>query len=412
MKKNITRIAAILAATSGLVTAAPAHAESDALQKFLIDDATPYVDVRYRFENVDQDGFADDANASTIRTKLGYKTGKLHGFSGVVEVENVARLGGEAYNDTVNGKTSRPVVADPDGTEINQAYLAYTGIDDTTVVLGRQAVNLDNQRHIGTVDWRQNDQTYDAVAVVNNSIPDTTLLYGYVANVNRTDGETNLHTSSHLFNAAYGGWDFGKLSAYAYLLDLDDAALASLDSNTYGLSFAGDVAVADNTKVLYSAEYARQTDSNDNPINYDADYYHLTAGTSISGIAAKVGYEVLGSDSGTASFQTALGTNHKFNGWADMFAGGTPANGLEDIYGSLGYTVSSGDVAGLKLLATYHDFSADEGSADYGKEIDAKISKDFMEHYNVTLQYADFNADSASVYADTRKMWLQLGAKF
>jgi hypothetical protein len=32
---------------------------------------------RYRFENVDQDGISDDANASTVRLRLNYRTGPV-----------------------------------------------------------------------------------------------------------------------------------------------------------------------------------------------------------------------------------------------------------------------------------------------------------------------------------------------
>ena len=47
------------------------------------------------------------------------------------------------------------MVADPDGTEINQALLRYDHTKGNAVV-GRQRINLDNQRFIGSVAWRQN----------------------------------------------------------------------------------------------------------------------------------------------------------------------------------------------------------------------------------------------------------------
>ncbi|MDG1287252.1 MAG: alginate export family protein [Rickettsiales bacterium] len=400
-----------------MVAMSPAYAsETDVMQKFLIDDATPYIDVRYRFEHVDQAGFGKDANASTLRTKLGYKTGTLEGFSGVVEIENVAEMGGETYNDTINGKTAYPVVADPDGTEVNKAYLQFTGIDDTVLRVGRQDHNLDNQRFIGTVGWRQNDQMYDSAAIINSSLPDTTLVYSYVDNVNRIFSDDHpfgdLDTNTHVINASYDGWDFGKLTGYGYLIDLDDAAVAGLSSKTFGARFTGSTPIDENVKLLYTAEYARQSEHGDNPIDYSADYYTLEGGLAYAGLTAKAGFESLGSDNGgTVSFQTPLATLHKFNGWADKFLA-TPATGLEDIYGSLFYKASgtgSEIVDGTTFGVIYHDFSAETGGANYGNEWDAVIKRNFMDHYSVMLKYADYDADTLST--DTEKFWFQLGAK-
>ncbi len=415
-KKAIHIVTALLATTSAL-SVSPAYAEStDLLKKALVDDATPYIDLRYRFENVDQSGLAKEANASTLRTKLGYKTGKLYDFSATVEVEDVTYLGDDNFNDTINGKTTYPTVADPDSTEINHAFLTYTGIADTVLQVGRQPHNLDNQRFIGTVGWRQNDQTYDSAAIINSSIPDTTLIYSFVKNVNRIfSGEHplgDLDTNTHVINASYSGIPYGKLTGYGYLIDLNDSAVFGLSSKTFGVRFAGDAEVQKDVKLLYTAEYARQSDYADNPTNYSADYYDVEGGVSFKGLAARVGYEVLGSDNGgTVSFQTPLATLHKFNGWADKFLT-TPAAGLEDLYAGASYKVNGTGSAidGTKLAVVYHDFSADTGGADYGTEWDASIGQTFMDHYSLLLKYADYNADTFAT--DTQKIWVQLGIKF
>ncbi|MBV1933804.1 MAG: hypothetical protein KUG59_03880, partial [Parvibaculaceae bacterium] len=152
----------MLMSTSALV---PAMAQDDDLAKALTEGDIS-LDVRYRYETVEQDGFANDATASTLRTKLGYKTGSFYGFAGLVEIENVAEIGNDDdYNSTTNGNGAYPVVADPSGTEINQAALFYTGFDNTTLIGGRQKIQFDNQRFVGAVGFRQNDQTFDGVTV-------------------------------------------------------------------------------------------------------------------------------------------------------------------------------------------------------------------------------------------------------
>jgi len=59
----------------------------------LFTQGKPILDARYRFENVDQDNALRDANAQTLRTRAGFQSGKWYGLSGLVEVDNVSRLG-------------------------------------------------------------------------------------------------------------------------------------------------------------------------------------------------------------------------------------------------------------------------------------------------------------------------------
>lgn len=414
-RKKVVLFAGVVCATVGFSANAT---ESASLEKALTSDAKPYIDLRYRFENVDQTGFAKDANASTLRTNLGYKTGSYHDISALLEFQNVALIGNDHYNDTINGKTTLPTVADPDSTEVNQAYVAYAGIPKTTITLGRQGVNLDNQRFIGTVGFRQNDQTYDSVVLANTMIPNTTLIYGFVDNVNRIFGDDspngNLGTSTHLINASYSGFSFGKFTGYGYLIDLDKLSLSALSSKTFGLRFNGahDCPIIKGVKWNYTAEFANQKNFGDNTTDYSANYYNVEVGPSYKGLSVTAGFESLGSDNvGTVSFQTPLATGHKFNGWADKFLT-TPAAGLEDIYGVISYSFSDINkvLDGTKVTVAYHDFSAEHGGADYGTEWDAEISRNFMQHYTAGIKYADYQAETVST--DTKKIWFTLGAKF
>ena len=180
-KSLVTGTASVALASFFGAGTLPAQAE------FLPSDGF-YADVRIRHENVDQDGIAKEANANTIRTKFGYKSGVSNGFQFLIEAEDVASIGSTKFNDTLNGKGMYPVVADPVGTELNQAWVAYSGFSDTVIKVGRQGINLDNQRFIGTVGWRQNDQNYDSVAVTNSSIDNLSLTVIHVDKVRRIFG--------------------------------------------------------------------------------------------------------------------------------------------------------------------------------------------------------------------------------
>ena len=245
--------------------AAPEEGWHDLLPAALKDGRT-WLSTRYRFETVEQDGFANDAHASTIRTVLGYETGDYEGFRATIEFEDVSPIGAENFNDTVNGKTDHPVVADPDGVNVNQLFLDYTGVDDLLIRAGRQEVTLDNHRWVGNVGWRQNHQSFDAISLVYSGIENTTLLYGYVAEIRRINGEDHplgsMDTETHLFNASYQFDGIGKATAYLYDLDVD--AVPGLSSRTMGLRLAGRRGVHDDFDLLYQLEFANQSDAHSN----------------------------------------------------------------------------------------------------------------------------------------------------
>lgn len=145
---------------------------------------TPNLDVRLRYESVDQGGFADDAEGLTLRGRLGYTTGRFAGFGATAEFEYTTALDPDNFNSTTNGLVRYPVIADPDSTELNQAHLSDSGLADTVFKYGAQRIKLDNDRFVGNVGWRQNEQTFDAFSVVNKSLPDTALTYAYLSEVN------------------------------------------------------------------------------------------------------------------------------------------------------------------------------------------------------------------------------------
>jgi len=408
--KNILFAPATIIAVLGSV---PTHAadSADTLAD-AITNGEATLNMRYRLETVDQDGFTEDATAQTLRTKLKYTTADFKGFSAVLEVENVLVLQND-YNSTINGRTNFPVIADPKSSEINQAYLRYKGACGTDLKAGRIGLNKTNQRFLGTVGWRQNDQTYDSVDAEIEPVDGLKLSGSYVWNVNRIFSDDNpfgnLDTDTTWVSADYTGSELGTLTAYGLFIDLNDAPVFGLSSQTLGLRFAGKTKLSDTLNLLYEAEYATQSDYKDNPTDYTADYYHLVGGIATGGFTVKAGYEVLGSDNGTASFKTPLATLHKFNGWTDKFLN-TPNGGLEDLYASVSYKVQAdGPLKGLKFDAIYHDFSADIGN-DYGSEINFQVAKNIAKNYSVALKYGSYNADGFAT--DTEKLWVSLGAKF
>jgi len=392
-------------AVAGALLSAQNYAVADSVAE-AIENGTASGNFRLRYESVDQDNALDDASALTLRSRLGYKTGEISGFSAYLEFEDSRVVGGQDdYNNTAGKGSEYSVIADPEVTEVDQGFLQYKG-NGLTAKIGRQVITTDNHRFVGHVGWRQDRQTFDAATFNYAPTDNVSLMYGYINNRNRIFAENkDVQSKDHILNASYKT-PVGKLVGYAYLLEEDTSTDNALD--TVGIRFSGSSA-AGTAKILYTAEYATQS-FEAGSTDYDATYFLLEGGASVSGITAKIGYEVLGSDSGSYGFSTPLATLHKFNGWSDQFLG-TPTEGLVDLYAMVGSKIGPG-----KLTLMYHDFSAEEDTDtidDYGREIDLSYAIKFSKHYNAGIKYASYEqGDDATGKVDTDKLWVWLGAAF
>jgi len=362
------------------------------------------LDIRYRVETVDQANLGKDAFASTVRTRVGFETAKFNNWTALMDFENITVVGDENYNNTKNGLGSRPVVADPEDTEVNRIQLTYSGIKDHTLIFGRQRIILDNARFIGNVGWRQNEQTYDG-ALWSMTKKRHTLSAAYLVNVNRIFGENhpnplnaNLRTSTFVAHYKLGKTPVGNLTFFGYFIDLDD--LPNNSHQDLGVRLDGAWKLNDTLSFVHDLSYAKQDSYADGLDNIDADYYSLGWGPKWGKYTLTANYEVLGGD-GTYGFATPLATLHAYNGWADQFLG-TPASGLTDAFLKFVYVRQ-----GWKVILMAHQFESDSNSIDYGDELDLAVNRKFNKHLSAGLKFADYSAgDVASGKVDTTKMWL------
>ena len=366
-------------------------------------ETKPIVDLRLRSESVDQDGMKENAEAITLRARLGFETGKAWDTSLLAEADLLWPLESR-YNSTVNGKTAFPVVADAETYELNRLQLTNTSIADTTITVGRQRINLDDQRFVGNVGWRQNEQTFDSVRVVNKALNRVTLDLTYVDQVNRVFGKDSpvgrYNGANYLANVGYQ-LPVGKLTGFAYLLDFREAPGDS--SATYGLRYAGERAVQ-RIKLAWLASYATQQDRANNPHGYRDDYYNIELTGTFRQYSLGAGLEVLEGD-GVKGFTTPLATLHKFDGWADKFLT-TPPNGLERRYVTLGYmTKGVGALDTLSASAVFHQFKSKRLGIDYGSEVDLQLQAKWQ-RFNGLVKYASYHADRFAT--DTAKYWLEI----
>ena len=379
------------------------HAETTSSITEMLSEGDTSLSFRYRYELVDQDGVAEDANASTLKSRLTYKSASYEGYTALMEVDNVTVIGAENYRTPTNGNVGYPIVADPDGTDFNQAYLTYKSAD-YSASLGRQRILHGGQRFVGGVGFRQNEQAYDALSLSFKALDPVSVDYSYIWNINRIFGPKDSaaqakrwESDSHIILASMSPAEGQTLKGYAYMLDFGNAAANS--SSTYGIEYSGKF-----DGFAISAAYATQSDYADNPTTYDADYMMAQLSLPLNPVSVALGYEVLGSDEGTAAFKTPLATLHKFQGWADKFLG-TPANGVEDTYLKL-----SGKLGPTNVAVVYHDYSADFGGTDLGSELDVVATYPIKKGLSVQLKYASYDADTHA--SNTDKLWFTISAKY
>jgi hypothetical protein len=409
--KSITLMACGLAATTLIAGAAQADGLAPISGAF--GETKPIFDMRLRVENVDQDGIVNDAHATTLRLRAGFETGKAWNTALLIEGEGIVPIQGSYRPDpTIPTMTTYPVVADAESYEINRFQLTNTSLPGTTITLGRQRIALDDQRFVGPVAWRQNEQTFDALRVVNRSVANLVFDATYFNQVNRLFGENSpqgdYEGDSGLLNVSYQT-KAGKITAFGYLLDFENIvgvpAAVRDSTRTYGARFAGEQP-AGKLKFAYALSYAQQTEWADNPLSFDLDYKFAEGSVTYRQFTLGVGAEFM-EGNGVKGFTTPLATLHKFQGWADKFLG-TPPNGIEDKYASLGVTLKGvASLDTLSIVTAYHDYQAQRIDADYGNEINVSLAAKYK-RVNVMLKFADYEQGVLATARNTQKVWGQV----
>jgi hypothetical protein len=388
----------------------------------------PIIDARLRYEWVDQEPptvFTRTANATTLRARLGIETGKAWNTALLIEGEFLTPLQNNYRADpAVPKNTWLPVVADPESYEVNRFQFVNTSIANTTITLGRQRINIDDQRFIGAAAWRQNEQTFDALRVVNKpGGGNLTLDFTYSNRANRIYGDDSPQGDYKgdigLANIAYQ-FKVGKLTGFAYLLDFDPilppilgAALnpARMSTETFGVRFAGERPLS-KFKVGYAVSYATQSDYGSNPLAttanpnaLDNDYYLAEISATYKKFTFLLGNEVL-EGNGTTGFSTPLATLHKFQGWVDKFLT-TPPNGIDDRYATFTTLFKGvGPLDTLTLVAAYHTYQSTRLDLDYGSEVNLSAAAKYQ-RFNFMLKYGDYSEDNIA-FRDTKKLWAQV----
>jgi hypothetical protein len=383
------------------------------------DSFKPLVDLRLRDEYVSQLGLPEDANAETLRARLGFETGKVEDTSLLAEGGfNFPLDHNYRPDNAVSTYTQYPVVGDPENHAINRLQLTNTSLPLTTLVLGRQRINLDDQRFVGAANWRQSEQTFDALRVISTP-GDLAIDLAYSNKFHRTSGvdspQGTYKGRMMLANVGYSLGSLGKLIGFAYLLDFDPLPLPAANNpiyastSTYGGRFVGSQPLGQALKFGYILSYATERQRGDNPRQFSDDYLLAEFSLSWRKFTLGAGNEIADGD-GTVGFVTPLATLHRVQGWVNKFMT-IPANGIDDRYGSLMWSSGRmGWLDNLSLTGAFHHFQAQRVMGSYGDEWDGMLTAKHQ-RYQLLLEWGDYRSGAttpAAIARDTRKFWTEL----
>lgn len=364
-------------------------------------------DARLRLEQVDDEAFREESLAVTLAARASIEAALSPTLWALVEAEGVAALGDD-YADGTEVRAFQPVIPDRETLEVNRAQLLYKAAEGLDLTLGRQHIALDDERFVGRVGFRQNEQTYDAARLSWSPRPGWNADISYVWQVNSFLGSASAHGplegENTLVNMSVAT-RLGQATTFLYALDfaVDDGP--ATESLTTGVRLAGR-ADHDDVGIDWEAAAAEQTQDGQAG---DAAYALVGFRGRVGAFSARYRYESLGSYDGTAAFQTPLGTNHKFQGMTDVFAV-TPPDGVREWLVATSAALGQiGPARGVTLAISWSDFAAARDGRSYGQEWSAS--------FNAKIGDIGFGIDFARYEekgfgSDQRRLWLTAARQF
>ncbi|MEM1259211.1 MAG: alginate export family protein [Bacteroidota bacterium] len=325
------------------------------------------------------DEAARASQAYTFGTNFGYLTKAYKGFQIYIEGESVVALTPDQYFDGLNGLTDLTNVTDPETLELNQMHIAYNDSFNGTVLefkAGRQAAIVEDERFIGRVSARQDDQTFDAIyGRVQNDQKGLAFEYAYMYQINRLLAEEiDWRSDSHVFMLRYYKNEKVRFGLFTHLLDFQDDAPA-VSNQTYGITVDRGPLPKDKPALNYKGALAYQSDFGDNPTDYRAFLLNIEAGISLPNLGIfNLGYELASSDNGVASYQFPLSTGQRLHRISDVFID-PPADGLHNPY----FTAESNKLFwGIGGWLGYHAYFSEEEGDFLGQEIDVVLYRQLI----------------------------------
>lgn len=373
---------------------------------------THEISMRTRLQSVN-DASKGDATAKTTRVTLTSKfdldDDKQWQF--LVEPNYVYAFNDGEYNSvTVTKNTSG--IADPQNFNWNKINFLYKSDDDWRVTLGRQLLSFDNERMIGTSEFWQTPQSFDAIKFDYNDHINWRFQYAYSNKVNRIYGHSSTQNipeddvrytafmtgdleqrplnewgehklNAHLFNLGYKTENNLSIVVYDYLVENKDKP--DFSTNTLGVRLS-DEFKPEKVKYAYNLEFALQNNAYQNPKNYNTWYNLIEGSVQYKSHILQLSQEVFSQDK-NSGFSMPLASRHKFQGWTDAFDWYSSNRGLRDVY--MTYRGRNNKLRWRVVLHKLKSYKTDERIGD---EIDIELAYRITRKWELKFVYADFSS--------------------
>lgn len=358
-------------------------------------DIRPRFEYRHGFGSLLPEG-ANPAAFVTQRSRLNvsYTDTKLKVHFSIQDVSTWGDTRQLAINDENNSFS------------LFQAWLSYAFTENWSMKLGRQALSYDDQRILGEVDWTMQGRFHDAAMLTyskNSLKADLAISYNQESQKN----EGSAYTVNGLYSYkimqmlhAKKTWEKGSIS-FLFMNNgfqkFTEETIPQPDGVYYRQTTGTYFSFPLSALTLTGSAYI-QTGNSSATSDLTAYQYMLEAKYKIGKVALMLGFESLSgsdqiSESKENSFFPLYGTNHKFNGYMDLFYVGNHANnvGLNDGY--LSTQIPTGQNSNLS--AQLHFFSAnaelrDNQSKYLGSELDLVFSKTIGKNIKLNAGYSQF----------------------
>jgi hypothetical protein len=370
------------------------------------------IGMRTRYQAVD-DTWLGDAHAFTTRIKLTstFLLDDDEKWQFKLQPNYVFSFNEGKFNSVTVRKNTSPI-PDPEGLNLSKMYIAYDSKANWQFKLGRQKLAFDNERHVGSVEFWQTPQSFDALQFDFNDQINWHAQYAYSNKVQRIFGrdstsaipqgdiryddflagnieqrpvnELGVHQlKAHLLNVEFKSDNDLSIVTYGYLFENETQPQSS--TQTLGVRM-GDEFKPAKIKYRYTAEFALQQDQYNNPNDYRAWYSLIEGSVQYKSHILQLSQESLGQDN-QRGFITPFGTNHKFQGWADVFSGYDMQTGMRDQY-----ITYRGRLSKVRWRAVYHHFKDIESGGNIGNELDIELAYRATRKWEFKLVYAAYKS--------------------
>lgn len=248
------------------------------------------------------------------------------------------------------GSTDQIYKEDPTLQNVYEAFAQYAFSERFATKIGRQALDYDNARFLGNLDWAQQGRSHDALLFTTRSSDKSSQFhFGLAYNQQipfepgKLEGNEYIGVNNYK-TMIYGWWNKKFENAGLSLLFHNDGRQVQSDTSMAHRQTYAALGNINFGKFKLDGELYYQGGKNGNDVSVNGLMVtlHGTLNTSVTPLT--LGFEYLSGterdDSGDNSFNPLYGTNHKFYGFMDYFyvgnyhgqAGGGRTSGLIDIH--------------------------------------------------------------------------------